>query len=162
MKGTASVRFWAKVDKGGPVPAHRPDLGSCWVWTAGLEGSGYGLFWADGRHVGAHRWAFIDAHGPIPDQLQTDHLCRVRRCVRPSHLELVTGLVNTQRGRAGALERERTHCPNEHPYDAANTYQYPDGRRGCRVCMRDARRAWAKANPEKEKERRTRRRRVSA
>ena len=37
-------RFWAKVDKNGPVPAHRPELGPCWIWTAARFKRGYGKF----------------------------------------------------------------------------------------------------------------------
>jgi len=41
---TLEDRFWAKVDKNGPVPAHRPELGPCWIWTAARFKRGYGKF----------------------------------------------------------------------------------------------------------------------
>lgn len=39
----------------------------------------------------------------------------------------------------------KTHCPADHPYDALNTYISPTGRRNCRTCRRDKKRA-ARAN----------------
>ena len=89
---TASLRerFWAKVDKNGPIV--RPELGPCWLWTAGLNGSGYGQItvkinegiW---RPLAAHRVSYALAYGdPPPDQPWTLHHCDVRRCVRPDHL----------------------------------------------------------------------------
>jgi len=95
------ARFWAKV-RLGPVPAHRPDLGPCWEWMAYRNRKDYGRFGgrrADGgnRMVLAHRWAYETLIGPIPDGLEPDHLCRNHPCVRPSHLEPVTHIVNMQR-----------------------------------------------------------------
>lgn len=94
-------RFLAKVDQ----------CGDCWSWTA-LTSNGYGLFWLEGRMAKAHRVAYCLFVGPIPADLELDHLCHTRdlscaggegclhrRCVRPDHLEPVTHLVNVQRGR---------------------------------------------------------------
>lgn len=148
---STSDRFWAKVDKTGGVPYQRPDLGACWTWTASVTTDGYGNFWENGRHINAHRWSYRLLVGPIPEGLVLDHLCRVRRCVNPAHLEPVTSGENTRRGNTGALEASRTHCPQGHPYDELNTYRFPDGRRGCRICSRDARRRYAAANREKER-----------
>jgi hypothetical protein len=89
----------------------------------------------------AHRWSYEYHVGPIPDGLQLDHLCRVRRCVNPWHLEPVTNRVNSQRGKAGAVNAARQEakefCPYGHPYSPENTYQRPDRNgRDCRRCMR--------------------------
>lgn len=65
----------------------------CWFWHGAANRKGYGMF----RANGAHRWsyrAFVEA---IPPGYQIDHLCRVRRCVNPAHLEAVTPLVNFHR-----------------------------------------------------------------
>jgi hypothetical protein len=83
------LRFWAKVDVRGPD--------ECWLWTAGVNPYGYGAFWVRGVMRGAHRVSYEMAVGPIPDELQLDHICRVRRCVNPSHLEPVTQLENLRR-----------------------------------------------------------------
>lgn len=70
---TAEDRFWAMVSKDGPVPAHRPELGPCWVWTGGKMNSGYGNFCRGaaegGGYVGAHRFAYELLAEPIPDDL---------------------------------------------------------------------------------------------
>ena len=127
------TRFWSKVNKNGPVPAHRPDLGPCWLWTGGQNGVGYGMFWCGGRKVLAHRFAYELLVGPIPPGLQIDHLCRVRCCVRHGHLEPVTHQENALRGDAGLNHRSKTNCPQGHPYDAENTYLWR-GQRRCRAC----------------------------
>lgn len=92
-------RFWPKVNKDGPIPQHRPDLGQCWVWTkAMIKGYGTINLGQDHGKMLAHRWSYEDANGPIPDGLELDHLCRNPPCVNPAHLEPVTHLVNVQRG----------------------------------------------------------------
>src|SRR5689334_9990705 len=74
-------RFWCKVDKNGPIPAHRPDLGPCWLWIGAIfRTTGYGQF----ERSTAHRWAWFLTYGEEPLLPQLDHLCRVKRCCRPS------------------------------------------------------------------------------
>jgi hypothetical protein len=93
-------RFWAKVDKNGPVPDDRPDLGPCWVWQNATT-KRYGTIQLGGRECGkilAHRWSYEIANGPIPEGLELDHLCGNPPCVNPAHLEPVTHLVNVRRG----------------------------------------------------------------
>ncbi|MBF8255858.1 MAG: hypothetical protein HW375_765 [Anaerolineales bacterium] len=96
--------FWAKVNKNGLVPLHAPHLGPCWVWQARWRNDGYGRFHTGpGTSTHAHRWAYEEATGPIPDRLELDHLCHNadktcaggvscphRACVRPTHLEPVS------------------------------------------------------------------------
>lgn len=130
-------RFWRKVDRNGPIPRRRWVLGPCWVWLATMTPNGYGHFKVDGKMVLAYRWAYEERFGPIADGLTPDHLCRNRACVRPTHLELVTGQVNTLRGESfAAVNARKTACPGGHPYDAANTRSYR-GRRYCRACNRN-------------------------
>jgi hypothetical protein len=86
------------------------------------------------RSARAHRVAYEIFSGvEIPAHLQADHRCRVRSCVNPAHLELVTPQVNVARGQVGSNMRRRTHCPSGHPYDAQNT-AHRNGRRHCRAC----------------------------
>jgi len=125
---TTIERFWAKVDKNGPIPIYRSDLGPCWVWTAATDGR-YGHFALDGRIIVAH--AFLV--GPAPDGLEWDHLCRNQPCVRPTHLEAVTHRENIQRGATGL----RTHCPHGHLFTQENTIKYGNEGRRCRTCYRE-------------------------
>jgi hypothetical protein len=86
-------RFWAKVDKDGPIPEHMPHLGQCWIWMAGCDGKGYGQFVLPGRRrVQAHRWRWEQLHGPIPDGYEVCHGCDNPPCVR--HLFLGTHAQN--------------------------------------------------------------------
>lgn len=84
------VRFWAKVDRSGG-----PD--SCWPWLAGINIHGYGNIWWNGATAAAHRIAYQLTKGAIPAGLHLDHLCMMRSCVNPAHLEAVTVEVNNQR-----------------------------------------------------------------
>lgn len=126
---TVAERFWAKVVGRG--------LGGCWLWTGALNSSGYGHFKVGGRTVVAHRWAYEQEVGPIPDGLTIDHLCRVRACVKVEHLEVVTNQLNTLRGIGLAARNARkTHCLRGHEFTAKNTYIRPVGKRVCRACDR--------------------------
>lgn len=81
-------RFWSKVDKDGPIPAHNPELGPCWVWTGAVNESGYGNFLLNGRRGSlsrAHRVAFLLAEGRWPDPCALHH-CDNPPCVRRTHL----------------------------------------------------------------------------
>ncbi len=112
------------------------NLEGCWLWTGSVGKTGYGRLGGPG--TSAHRRSYMMAVGPIPDGLELDHLCRVRCCVNPDHLEPVTHQENVRRGISGHLERATTHCPKGHPYDDKNTYHTPAGKRDCRECRRAA------------------------
>lgn len=68
-------RYWSKVNK----------TETCWLWTAGTDSYGYGLFRFDSKLEKAHRLSFIESKGYIPTYMVL-HNCNVRCCVRPSHL----------------------------------------------------------------------------
>lgn len=72
----------------------------CWLWVGPIAGGIYGGFTpAPGQHTYAHRFAYEQLRGPIPANLEIDHLCRNTRCVNPAHLEPVTHQENLRRGR---------------------------------------------------------------
>lgn len=136
-------RFWAKVNKDGPVPDYRPELGPCWFWTGAQTSDGYGQFWLGRKLVSAHRFAYELLVGPIPSGLTIDHLCRNHHCVNTDHLEPVTNEENVLRGNGYmACNARKTHCPQGHPYDAENTHRNRRGGRRCRECNREYSREW--------------------
>lgn len=117
------------------------DQSGCWLWTGTLTAGGYGQIRSrDFGTMYAHRWAYEHFVGPIPAGLQIDHLCRVRRCVNPAHLEPVTARTNFLRGdgvlTSGKWQRATTHCPHGHPYSGENLYATYDGKRLCRICRK--------------------------
>ncbi len=122
-------RFWPKVQK----------TDGCWLWTASKNKLGYGQFTV--RHgfppMPAHRMSYLLTYGSLPEApLVLDHLCRNPSCVRPDHLEPVTQRENIMRGLSVAAQNAvKTHCPQGHPYDAANTSQSYG--RHCRACKRE-------------------------
>jgi hypothetical protein len=70
----------------------------CWIWQLTVSEDGYGRVSVGRSNIAAHRFYYEQRFGPIPDGLLLDHLCRVRCCVNPDHLEPVTTLENTRRG----------------------------------------------------------------
>lgn len=118
-------RFWDKVDP-------EPNSG-CWLWKASLS-NGYGRYMIrpSKKSSRAYRVAYEVLVGPVPQGMELDHLCRVRCCCNPSHLEAVTHRENVLRGAGTSAECARkTHCDNGHPLD----WVRPDGRRACRRCF---------------------------
>jgi hypothetical protein len=91
----------------------------------------------------AHRWSYIHMAGPIPDGLVLDHLCRVKACVNPSHLEPVPNLVNLERGLGYGLRNGlRITCVNGHTLSSENYTVLPStGKRRCLLCSRERDRA---------------------
>jgi hypothetical protein len=71
----------------------------CWLWLKTIGENGYGRARVlPRRWTVAHSKYYADKYGPVPAGLELDHLCRVRRCVNPDHLEPVTRSENVRRG----------------------------------------------------------------
>ena len=116
------------------------DLDSgCWLWT-GSTSDGYAQMTIKGRTEKMHRYIYEACAFGIPDGLQIDHLCRVRRCVNPSHLEPVTRSENIQRSWDMAPRAFPPEYPCGHPRSDANTYLWR-GLRKCLDCCRSRRRS---------------------
>lgn len=109
----------------------------CWEWTGQLNNYGYArLGLTAQKGVLAHRFAYELIEGPIPEGLTLDHLCRVRHCINPAHLEPVTQRENTMRSpfTRASLNAAATHCPSGHEYTPENTMAVKQRGRMARIC----------------------------
>lgn len=124
-----------------------PTNTGCYEWTQARSADGYGRWVVDGREWRAHRKAYELFVGPIPGDMEIDHLCKNRACCNPFHLEAVDRRTNMGRSDSPSTKNSRkTHCLRGHEFTPENTVMRKNGHRDCRVC-RDARnRAWQEAN----------------
>jgi hypothetical protein len=124
-------------------------ISGCWIWTGGLKGFGYGNVSIDGKSKRAHRVIYELLRETVPTDKVLDHLCRVRCCVNPDHLEVVTQKINVSRGdfskrllnsrnltKRHERMRANTHCPNGHEYTPDNVY-LARGKRECKTCRKN-------------------------
>lgn len=105
----------------------------CWIWLRALDKNGYGV--TSSKTLGArraHRVSYEHFVGAIAKGLVIDHLCRVRSCINPSHLEAVTQKTNIAR----TPRCTATHCKRGHLYTADSVYICPRGKKNCRYCMK--------------------------
>lgn len=131
---------------------HGPQ-GTCWLWKGVKDHHLYARFKPGGSsYISVHRLMYTRKYGSIPVGKVCDHLCRVRHCVNPDHIELVTSRVNTQRGEGGKFQRDKSHCPKGHEYTSENTYHY----RGSRHCVACRTISWKQRNERLKKERKER------
>lgn len=111
------------------------DERGCWLYTGAKTAAGYGSIGLGRRQDGTdtvHRVIWQELIGPIPEGMWVDHLCQVRHCCNPDHLELVVPGENTRRGAQG----RHGYCKRGHTMSPANTYTRPNGKTECRSCMR--------------------------
>lgn len=120
------------------------DPDGCWIFGGCLSGNGYGNLRDGAQMVSAHRASYEIFVGPIPPGLVIDHLCRVRACVNPAHLEPVTSQANVRRSpeTVATIWGDRIHCAHGHEFTPENTrhvprHDNPDKTfRQCRTCRR--------------------------
>lgn len=107
----------------------------CWIFQGAKTSGGYGSVGLGGRNLGrgyTHRVTYEYFIAAIPAGLDIDHLCRIRACCNPWHLEPVSRAENLARGLTRA---DQTHCKRGHEFTPENTRTY-QGRRFCRACAR--------------------------
>jgi hypothetical protein len=103
---------------------HVDKTSNCWLWTGSLR-KGYGAFY----NMAAHRVAYYLYKGQLDTSLEIDHLCRVRNCVNPEHLEQVEKSINLRR------RPLKEYCGKGHVFTEVNTYIRPDRNvRECKDC----------------------------
>jgi HNH endonuclease len=125
--GELRARFMSKV---------AVDAAGCWLWQAHRTPNGYGQLRVGGRWISAHRLAYQLFKGPIPDGLVPDHLCGVKHCANPDHLEAVTPHENWLRGTAPMVALHKAHrCQQGHDVTGPNA-MVTQGRVRCRTCQR--------------------------
>ncbi len=127
-------KFWSRI---------KVDENDCWLWQGKLNDAGYGRIKVGKKDVRVHRLSYECYKSEIPEGLVLDHLCRVRNCANPDHLEPVTKGENTKRGNAAAkvkkFHENKTHCPQGHPYSGDNLILLTQvngkwRKRKCRAC----------------------------
>lgn len=107
------LRFIKGHNRAAKIPGpryHLEDRGyktPCHIWEGALDGHGYGQRRHNGKLASAHRVAYEEEFGPIPEGLHLDHLCRVVQCIRADHGEPVPQIVNTRRGAHIKLSAEK-------------------------------------------------------
>jgi hypothetical protein len=95
--------FWSKVGR----------AGICWEWRGSKSKYGHGQFQYTTApnvrvRVGAHRFSWELANGPVPDGLWVLHHCDNPPCVRPDHLFLGTHKDNMADMKAKGRGRKKT------------------------------------------------------
>lgn len=150
VRPTAKERFLKKVAV--------MDFG-CWLWCGGLTDNGYASFSHDNPSKYGYIFSYLTFVGPITSELELDHLCRMRRCVNPEHLEAVPHQVNSLRGESpSALLAGRTHCANGHEFTEENTHYRKRNNgtlaRVCRACrnLQSSKRIYTRAQKDRRNE----------
>src|ERR1043165_9694180 len=142
MRKTLKERLDARLQPA-PCPLDRDRQGRpittpCLLWSGSTTRGGYGTIGYTNTSRLVHRVAFALTHEVDVMSFDVlDHRCRVRNCCQVDHLEETGQPENVRRGETGAHLRAKTHCPQGHAYDEANTYRTPPKRHspnGARVC----------------------------
>lgn len=114
---------------------------SCWIWIKSIGKTGYGRTKTGSRSnktrrtIGAHQWSYMLFNGPLQKDLVVDHICRLRNCVNPEHLRLVTRRINAIENSTSppAKNQKKSTCLYGHLFTKENTYLWKN-KRSCRAC----------------------------
>lgn len=137
-------RFWSRVSVS--------DDG-CWLWSGALGRDGYGKFsMGPGGCIPVHRAVLLMIGISIPRDLVVDHICRVRNCVNPAHLQIVDRRENALSGVGpSAINAARTKCKRGHDLSGDNVRprRGRNGRtwRACKACESMSAEEWLLSNP---------------
>lgn len=125
---SAVERVLARIEK---------DPTGCWLFLGAINSDGYGSVRevGNGPTLKAHRVTFEHYRGEIPEGKELDHLCRVRRCVNPDHLDPVTRAEHVLRGQRNQNYGKLT-CIRGHPLYGENVRLSSRGGRICKECNR--------------------------
>lgn len=131
---TTEERFWSKVKK----------TEFCWIWCAGLTSTGYGLFHLDAerrsKKIKAHRFAYENMVGSIPEGNILHHTCGNLLCVNPAHLRPLTQADHNLLGQnICKVNSDKQFCPKGHPLVEGNLRlnHLKRGQRECATCHRE-------------------------
>lgn len=115
----------------------------CWIWLGKPDHLGYGRVTFRGVRKTAHRFFYEMRNGPIPEGLEPDHLCRVRACVNPDHIEAVTHTENMRRSlNPNNVAFRNNTCTKGHPKTPENGR--PHSTKDSWVCLICARERWTR------------------
>lgn len=106
----------------------------CWVWMNHLDRDGYAGLVVNRKYNVIHRHSYKLFFGEIPNGLELDHLCKVRCCVNPHHLEPVTHQENAVRIFYGRSKDRDKYCSNGHERNETNTYITKTNKKYCKIC----------------------------
>lgn len=115
-------------------------MSECIEYQGYCNRDGYGVV-SQGRKnpkILAHRKAWADANGPIPEGVCILHKCDNPPCINVEHLFLGTQADNVADMNAKGRNpyKRKTHCPKGHPYSGENLLLAPKGGRKCRACIK--------------------------
>lgn len=106
----------------------------CWIWLGWVNPDGYGHIKRNKKMYMTHRYVYEKLNNPIPSNMTVDHICRVRSCCNPDHMDIVTQGENMRR--SPRFNLSAIHCKRGHEFTPENSYMYKNGsRRTCRKCV---------------------------
>jgi hypothetical protein len=105
---------------------------------------GYGIRYHNGKNCHAHRVAWEEVNGPIPEGMLVLHRCDNPPCVNTEHLFLGTNDDNMRDmiSKRRHWKQKVSHCPQGHPYSGSNLHVTKTGSRKCKSCLNRRRREY--------------------